>query len=772
MTRPLEKLGWGSVFLGIMLGLVGLLLAGGGAYLLILGGSPYYLAAGIACLLAAYFYVRGQRAGLWIFLLLFLVTVIWAWFEVGTDFWLLMPRIAGPLVIAVVLILHDIARHRGTRAATFPALIAVAAAVIAVLGMRSLPPVSGGVAPVPEFIAGQGTDWRHYGNEAGGSRFADATQITPANVGGLELAWSYRTGDGVREGERVSPAFQVTPLKIGDTLYFCTGRNRVIALDAETGKERWAYDPALDIKQTVLLNCRGVTWYEAPDGTKECPRRIITGTLDARLIALDADTGKPCEGFGRGGRTDLKQQLGTISAGVYSVTSPPVVANGVIVVNGFVLDGLSTDVPSGVVRAFDALTGAFLWSWDAGAIEENRIPASGENYTRGTPNSWSVMSADAELGLVYLPTGNATPDYVGMHRKPEFERYSSSVVALDIRTGKRRWHFQTVHLDVFDLDVPSQPVLFDWRAPDGGTVPALAQPTKQGHIFILDRRTGKPLIDVEEVAVPQGRVPGERYSPTQPRPAGFATLEPAPLAEKDMWGATALDQLWCRIRFRQLDYRGAFTPPSLKGSLQFPGNMGILNWGSVAIDQQRGIMIANAEYMPIITHLFERAAADRKLEMEGFHPGFVPQEGTPFGIATPPFLSPLGLPCNAPPWGRLAAIDLNTGKFLWNVPFGTTRDHAPLNIAVPGVFNIGGSITTAGGLTFIGASIDRGFHAYDTQNGVLLWRYDLPAGGQATPMSYVSEQSGRQFVVIAAGGHGLLQARTGDYLMGFALPKK
>ncbi len=771
MSATINRPGWGSKAIAFILALTGLLLGGGGLYLLSLGGSPYYLIAGLACLVSAYLYQTGQRGGLGLFLLVTIGTIIWAIWEVGLDFWLLVPRVLGPVILSVAFILHDIARHQGTRSARTPIALAIMAGLALLFGMRSLPDTVGGSQSAPPPVKGEGTEWLAFGQNAGGLRHASAKQITPANIGRLEVAWTFRTGDGPRPGEKVSPAFQATPLKIGDTVYICTGRNRVFALDAETGTQKWVFDPQLDTSQSVLLNCRGVSYYQAPAGTADCPRRIITGTLDARLIAIDAETGKACSSFGADGQAGLKDRLGEVFPGAYSITSPPVVVNDMIIVNGFILDGMTNNVPSGVIRGYDAVTGAFRWAWDAGAIDENRIPAQGETFNRNTPNSWSVMSADPEMGLVFVPTGNATPDYVSMHRTPESERYSSSIVALDIKTGQRRWNFQTVRHDIFDLDVPAQPVVFDWPMPDGTRLPAIAATTKQGYVFILDRRTGKPLLDVVEAPAPKGSVPGETYSPTQPRQLGFPSFAPEWLDEKDMWGATAFDQLWCRIRYRELDYRGPFTPPSLNGSIQFPGNFGVLNWGSVSIDPVRDIMIVNSAYMPITTTLIDREASEKRLAKEGFHVGFVPQQGTPYGIASPPFLSPLGLPCNAPPWGKLTAIDLKSRKQLWSTKLGSSSDQAPLGIAVPGIFNIGGSVNTGGGVTFIAASIDSYMRAFDTSSGKELWRHPLPAGGQATPMSYVSGKSGRQFVLISAGGHGMLQARTGDYLVAFALPE-
>jgi quinoprotein glucose dehydrogenase/quinate dehydrogenase (quinone) len=441
---------------------------------------------------------------------------------------------------------------------------------------------------------------------------------------------------------------------------------------------------------------------------------------------------------------------------------------GTIVLGSFILDGYSTGEPAGVIRGYDAITGALRWAWDPGAADEN--PAAGIPYSRGSPNAWSVLSGDPSLGLVYVPMGNATPDFVGQHRSRYDDRYSSAVVALDAKTGVRRWSFQTVHHDLWDYDIGSQPVLFDMPMPDGTAVPALAQPTKQGDIYILDRRTGKPLTEVVERAVPQGSVPGESYAPTQPYSSGFPSFSPPALRERDMWGATAFDQLWCRIRYRSLDYRGKFTPPSLRGTLQYPGNYGVIDWGSVSIDPLRKTMIVNSSYLPLINTLIPRSDAPAP-DSPGAHGFYSPQLGTPFAADPQQFLSPLGIPCNAPPWGLLTAIDLTGRAISWQRPFGTTHDHAPFGIAVPGAFNLGGSVTTASGLTFIGASIDQYLRAFDTRSGRELWRGRLPAGGQAGAMTYISPKTRRQYVVIAAGGHQLLKTGLGDYLQAFALPR-
>lgn len=761
-----------ALVLAILLGLIGLWLAIGGAWLLWLGGSAYYLLAGIGCLLAAWLYFcRRPDAAFLSYMTVFVATCIWAVVEVGTDFWPLVPRIVGPAVFAGLAIIERLFSRPGGRGLAWGATVVAAAAFgLFVFNLTRLPATSA----VPGSVVAQampGDDWTAFGRTAAGTRFSPASQINAQNVGALKVAWTLKTGDlpSAYPGQMQVHTFEATPLKVGELVYICTGHNVVIAADADTGKERWRYDPKLNTKGTALLACRGVSYVDAGAGASQCRSRILLGTLDARLIALDALTGEPCKDFGTAGTVALKDGMGVAPDGYYSVTSPPVIANGVAVIGGFIFDGLETKEPSGVIRGYDATSGKLLWSWDSGAIDENRLPGPGEQYTRGSPNSWTVMSADPELGLVYLPMGNATPDYVGMHRTSEMERYSSSVVALDVRTGKRRWSFQAVHHDLWDYDTGSQPVLFDMPMPGGATVPALAQPTKQGDIYILDRRTGVPLTEVREQAVPRGHVPTERYSPTQPASVGF----PSPvsryvLRESDMWGTTPLDQLLCRIAFRSVDYSGKYTPPSVRGSLQYPGNFGVMDWGSVSIDPVGGTMFVNSSHLPMTLHLIPQAEM-AKLAASGNNM-FSPQRGTPYAANPQSMVSPLGVPCNAPPWGKLTAIDLATRTILWQRPFGTTHDLAPLGIAVPGAPNIAGSVATAGGLLFIGAATDDFIRAFDLKTGKELWRSRLPAGGQAAPMTYVSSRTGRQYVLIAAGGHQLLKTTIGDSLVAYALP--
>lgn len=768
--------------LGFVLILVGLLLAAGGGWLAALGGTLYYLPTGAACLVSGVLIWRGNRLGLWLYLAVFVVTLIWALAEVGMQFWLLLPRVGGPLVLGVYMLMPWV-RHafdegrkelRAARSASSrlgsPALIVMIGVLVAAGGALALHWSEGPAQSAEPIVRQSATNWSDYAGSKAGQRFSPASQITPANVDRLKVAWTYRTGDVPPKGG-FPQMFEATPLQIGDTLYLCTGRNIVIALDADTGKQRWRHDPNVDAKGVYTLACRGVAYHEAAaQGLKVCRSRILVGTVDGRMIALDAQTGQRCQDFGRNGEISLRVGLGSLKPGIQFVTSPPAILGDVAVVGGFVLDNIGTGNPSGVVRAFDVTTGKPLWNWDAGRHDPNALVKPGETYEHGSPNAWSLFSADEKLGLVYIPTGNPSPDHFGGTRSADMERYGSSVVALDIATGKLRWSFQTVHHDLWDYDVASQPVLVDMPLKDR-LVPALIQPTKQGEIFLLDRRNGRPLAPVEERPAPQGDVPGERYSPTQPVSLAFPSLVPPPLREADMWGATPVDQLWCRIEYRRLRYSGRYTPPSLDNSLIFPGNNGIMNWGSVAVDAERQIMIVPTSYMPLLLKLIPRKDAPKTNEIVVDGAAAIsPMTGTPYAArAERPFASPLGLPCNAPPWGRLTAIDLKTRQILWQRPLGTTADHAPLRIAVPGVFNQGGAMVTRGGLAFIGATLDNYLRAFDLKTGKELWKGRLPAGGQAMPMSYVSPRTGRQYVVIAAGGHAFMHTAAGDYVVAYSL---
>lgn len=781
-----------KVLAAVLLAL-GTWLAVGGAWLVRLGGSWYYLLEGVATIVCGVLLWRSRRLGLWLYVATFAATVVWALAEVGLDFWQLVPRLGLPLAISLYLLMPWVrGALSGAGAASLArsgvvlrasaVLLAAGLLTALALGWREVravaaPPATD--APVPMAAAADGPeagDWYAYGHSNSGTRYSAAAEITAGNVRQLEVAWQFRTGDLPENypGNQSAYMFEATPIQVGDTLYFCTPRDIVIALDADTGKERWRHDPKVDTTGVVMLVCRGVAYHEAHGPVADCPKRILVATVDARMIALDAATGARCQSFGRNGEISLRVNLGDVKPGFQFVSSPASVVGDAAIVGGFVLDGVSTHMPSGVVRAFDAITGRELWGWDAARPADLGPLKPGEIYPRGSPNAWTLFSADPALGLVYIPTGNATPDFYGAQRPEAFDRFSSSVVALEAATGKLRWSFQTVHHDLWDYDVGSQPVLVDLPI-DGETVPALIQPTKQGEIFLLDRRDGRPLAKVEERAVPQGDAPGERYSPTQPYSVGMPSFAPAPLTEADMWGATQLDQLACRIEFRSRRYQGLFTPPSLTPTIQYPGNFGAMDWGSVAVDEGRRIMVVNASYMPMLNRLVPRAEAERiQGEGSGHSRGLniAPQLGTPYASEFGPFLSRLGFPCKAPPWGKLAAVDLDSRKLLWERPFGTTRDHAPLGLAVPGVFSLGGAAVTRGGVIFIAATIDTYLRAFDISTGEELWKGRLPAGGQASAMTYVSPRTGKQYVVIAAGGHQFMGTTIGDYVIAYGLPDR
>jgi quinoprotein glucose dehydrogenase len=645
--------------------------------------------------------------------------------------------------------------------------------------------VAGCSEPLEIDYSGPIAQWRAYGGDPGGSRSSPLTQITKENVDALEIAWVYNTGD-VDDGTEteLGTAFQNTPILVDDTLYVCTPRNKVVALDANTGAERWVFDSEVDTEGMYIVACRGVSHgvdEKLRDGDP-CREKIYMGTLDARMIAIDGKTGSLCPGFGNDGVIDLADGIGNRYPGEYGVTSPPALIDGLLVTGALVLDNIRVDAPGGVVRAYDASSGALRWSWDPLPPGESFIETTDETgeqvrYRRGTTNAWSVLSVDHERGLVFVPTGNTAPDYYGGQREG-LDYYSSSLVALDAATGEVRWHFQTVHHDVWDYDVPAQPVLFDFPGEsgpgEGGMIPAIAQTTKLGHLFLLNRETGVPIFPVEERAVPITGVASEVLSPTQPFPTRPAPLHPQTLTPDDAWGFTPWDRGKCREKIESLGYDGPFTPPSTEGWIQYPSYFGGSNWGSLAVDSKRKLMVLNMSRVAAELTLVTRKEADEELaatnrEREG--PDNEPQLGTPYAVRRTFLVSPLGIPCSPPPWGVLMGVDYSTGEVRWEVPFGTTEDLAPVPIGLKlGVPNQGGPIVTASGLVFIAASMDDYLRAFDSDTGEELWKGRLPAGGQATPLTYRTSEQQRQFVVIAAGGHAMMGTRLGDAVVAFALP--
>jgi quinoprotein glucose dehydrogenase len=469
---------------------------------------------------------------------------------------------------------------------------------------------------------------------------------------------------------------------------------------------------------------------------------------------------------------DLRRGLGT--AKVYFSSSPPAIVRGLVVLGAAIPDNESIDMPSGVIRAFNPVTGALAWAWDMGHPDRTGMPPPGETFTRSTPNAWAPLSADENLGLVYVPMGNPAPDHWGNRRRTFDEKFGSALVALDAATGQPRWSFQITHHDLWDMDVPSQPTLADIPSTAGMRL-AVIQSTKQGDIFVLDRRTGVPIVPVVESPVPQNRELAAYLSPTQPMSA--ISVAPPPLTETMMWGATPLDQLYCRIQFRKSRYEGKYTPPGLDQTLHNPGLAGVTNWGGVSVDPMRSVLIVNSNNVPYLLELFKRANVRALSEKNTHASGLQAMLGTPYMVKLGPFLNPLGIPCNQPPWGKMHAFDLRTGKELWAHAVGTSRDSGPFGIptGVPlpiGTPQFGGTAVTRGGLIFSAATADNYLRAYDITEGRELWRARLPAGGQATPMTYVSASSGRQFVVIVAGGSALMGTKTGDFVQAYALPRK
>lgn len=791
--KPDTRAGWAVLALGAVLLVTGAILLLGGVRLMTLGGSWYYAIAGALLVWAGLLIMQRRILGAWIYGAAFLLTLVWALWEVGLQGWPLVPRVVGPIVllVLVVLALPVLEPGRGGRWRWF-GLAGVAVLVLVggfAIGQANRPDPAGvlpnaSLAMSDPSLLSIGADWPAYAGTDAARRYSPLTQITPENVGQLERAWVYRTGDLPEERWGA----ETTPLKIGDTVFLCTARNILIALDAASGEERWRYDPRVpDENIPYTAACRGVVYYATPgaNSNEPCARRIIEGTLDARLIAVDARTGQPCPQFGENGAVDITIGMGDVSPGMVSITSPPVVVRGVIVTGHQVLDGQYRWAPSGVIQGFDVVTGDSRWAWDMVRPDRSGQPPQGENFTRGTPNMWTIATGDEELGMVYLPMGNSAADYWSASRRPQENTYATSLVALDASTGRPVWHFQTVHIDVWDYDLGSQATLVDFPS-NNGVVPAVILTSKQGDIYILDRRTGQPLHGVEEREVPQGGLEPWMRSRTQPF-SRYHTLAQPDLTERDMWGMSLIDQMFCRIQFRRATYDGIYTPPTTSTHwIQYPGYNGGQDWGGIAVDPNRGVIIANYNDMPNHNRLVPRDEAEargwaprdqaRGGSMGGGAEGAGdPQIGVPFAIQVNAGwrVPGTGLLCKEPPYGGIRAIDLRTGRTIWDRPLGQARRNGPWGIPsmLPisiGTPNNGGPVVTASGLIFIAATTDNLIRAIDMRTGNVVWRDVLPAGGQATPMVY--EANGRQYVVLMTGGHHFMETPRGDQVIAYALP--
>jgi quinoprotein glucose dehydrogenase len=599
-------------------------------------------------------------------------------------------------------------------------------------------------------------EWRVYGGDPEGTRYAPLDQIDTDNVARLTLAWSYRTGD-VRPGSD-GTRFQATPLMADGRLLVSTPFGRVIALRPDSGDVLWQFDPHIDLEADYgdFAN-RGVAYWRDPrdDDDRPCARRVFVATVDARLIALDASTGQPCRGFGQHGEVSLQRGLRNAPryAGEYQVTSPPAIVGDVVVVGSAIADNQRADAPSGIVRGFDARTGRLRWTWD---------PMPGP---AGAANAWSIMSVDTARDLVFVPVGSASPDYYGGER-PGDNRHANSVVALRGATGELVWAFQVVHHDLWDYDVPAQPVLVTLRR-DGREIPAVVQATKMGHVFVLDRETGEPLFPVEERPVPASDVPGERAARTQPFPLPAFALAPDRFDVAAPWGLTDEDRAYCRERLAGVRAEGMFTPPSLQGTLVYPGNIGGSHWGGVSWDPVRRRLVAPTNRVPFVVRLVPRDELEAARRRAGADVETAAQRGTPYGMQREVPRAPSGLPCSPPPWGVLTAIDLDTAHQAWERSLGSVPIAHP-DAGSWGSVNIGGVLVTGGGLAFIAATLDGQLRAFDLDTGDVRWSAPLPAGSHALPMTY--SYRGRQYVVTVAGGHPRLGSPAADHVVAFALP--
>ena len=791
--------------LGLALLVTGLFYIIGGGKLISLGGSWYFLIAGLFTTASAFFIFKKKALGVWLFALVFIGTVIWALIDAGWEFWPLHSRLMFPagLFAALLLTLPSIRKYQYQTSLSVPAYIIGGLTVLGMIGglygmfiPHPTVKASGEELPlVPVDPAKKQVNWDHYGNDAGGSRFAALDQINRNNVSKLKEVWRFRTGD-FTTGTGNGAEDQSTPLQVGDKVFLCTPHNNIFALDADTGKQLWKAE--VNSKTDAWERCRGVAYFDSTQpllqptlagatpvanvtANTECPRRVYTNTPDGRLIAVNADTGERCKDFGVNGTVDLLQGLGDgTKAPRFEVTSAPTVAGSVLVIGSRIADNVAADMPGGVIRAYDVITGQLRWAFDARNPDPNYVLKSGETYKRSSANSWAAMSYDPQMNTVFLPMGSSSVDVWGGNRTAPDHKYNTSVLALDASTGKEKWVYQTVHNDLWDFDLPMQPSLVDFPMKNGTTKPAVVIGTKSGQFYVLDRVTGQPLTKVENQQVKVADIPSEQYSKVQPRSVEMPQIGNQTLTESDMWGATPFDQLMCRISFKSMRYDGLYTAPGTDISLSFPGSLGGMNWGSIAFDPSHRYMFVNDMRLGLWIQLIKQTPEDVKIQASGGEKvntgmGAVPMAGTPYKVNKNRFMSALGIPCQKPPFGTMTAIDMKTRQVAWQVPLGTIQDTGPMGIkmglkAPIGMPTIGGPMATQGGLVFFAATQDYYLRAFDSSNGKELWKARLPVGSQGTPMSYVSPKTGKQYVVISAGG-ARQSPDHGDYVVAYALDK-
>ena len=800
-SQPIFKI-W-CFILGLALLLTGLFYLIGGGKLISLGGSWYFFIAGLLTTASAIFVFRKKAFGVWLFALVFVGTLVWAWFDAGWDFWALFSRLMFPAGVfaALLFTLPAIRRYQTQSSLVAPAYTGATVVVIGMLiafyqMFQPHPTVaaSGQELPlIPVDADKQQVNWQHYGNDTGGSRFAALDQINRNNVKDLKEVWRFQTGD-LTTGSGNGAEDQTTPLQVGDKVFVCTPHNNIIALDTDSGKQIWKAE--VNSKADAWERCRGVAYFDVTQplvqptlagatpvttvaANTACPRRVYTNTPDGRLIAVNADTGERCKDFGVDGTVDLLVGLGDgTKAPRFEVTSAPTIAGTTLVIGSRIADNVAADMPGGVIRAYDVITGKLRWAFDPRNPDPNYVLKAGEIYKRSSANSWAAMSYDPQMNTVFLPMGSSSVDVWGGNRQPVDHKYNSSVLALDATTGKEKWVYQTVHNDLWDFDLPMQPSLVDFPMKDGTTKPAVVIGTKSGQFFVLDRLTGKPLTKVVEQPVKAADIPDEQYSATQPRSVEMPQIGNQTLTESDMWGATPFDQLMCRINFKSMRYDGLFTAPGTDVSLSFPGSLGGMNWGSIAFDPTHRYMFVNDMRLGLWIQLIKQTPEDLKIQANGGEKvntgmGAVPMKGTPYKVNKNRFMSVLGIPCQKPPFGTMTAIDMKTRQIAWQVPLGTVQDTGPMGIkmglkAPIGMPTIGGPMATQGGLVFFAATQDYYLRAFNSSNGQELWKSRLPVGSQGTPMSYISPKTGKQYVVISAGA-ARQSPDHGDYVIAYAL---
>ncbi|WP_216654811.1 membrane-bound PQQ-dependent dehydrogenase, glucose/quinate/shikimate family [Pseudogemmobacter hezensis] len=802
-----------SAIMGVICGLFGLWVLWLGYGLAAAGGSWFYIVMALGLILSAIGLMRRHQTGLGIYAVTLIVTFIWTLYEVGFDKWQWIPRgallVAFGLILCIPIFAREIRASSGKSTPGYPLLggtmvVIIGLALVSwfidpaqIKGELTKQANAGDALVDPSGVAYPADDWTAYGGTNLGQRYSALKDIDTANVKGLKLAWEHHTGD-LRKADEDSKeyTFEATPIKVNGLLYFCTPHNIIQALVPETGALKWSFDPMMQRDPFYQhQTCRGVSWndstgFAAPASdtpedqaaiaaaVAECPKRIVASSVDARLYTVNADTGALCTTFGENGYVNLLDGMTDTERATYQQTSAPLVTKDLIILGSAIADNYYENNPSGVIRAYDVRTGKVVWKFDAGKPDETAPLKPGETYVPNSNVAWTQFAADEALGQVYIPFGNASPDQVGVSRTPEQEAFVDALAALDLKTGRLIWKFQTSYHDLWDRDNPSQPVLLNLPK-DGVDTPAIIIPTKIGNLWVLDRRDGTPILPVSEVAVStDSDIPGEKLSPVQPMSS--LTFTPAPLREADMWGASPIDQIQCRTTFVSNRYDGnPWTPPTTTGSLVWPGNIGLFNWGSVAVDPVNKWLIGTPQYLPYLYQLYPRPEGDLNKRMFGgdnsggeSKPGNE-NLGGPYAVSIQHFRSALGVPCNTPPWGVRVGVDLTNGQTAWKYRNGTVAGQKFMGVSFPipfemGMLAHGGTLTTAGGVAFTAAALDDIMRAYDMQTGETLWKVKLPAGGQATPMTYRGAD-GKQYIVVAAGGHGSLGTTPGDSVLAYTL---